>query len=133
MSQELRTKECFAFLIPKLQNYPETTISNKIVRLALCYFSASIPVSKVSESIDGREGPILWPARSPDLTPCRYFLWRYNKDIVYHQRPETISEFKIKIRLAVQSINGNILRKVYKNMETRLNFVIREQRGCLEH
>jgi hypothetical protein len=26
---------------------------------------------------------LLWPPRSPDLTPCDFFLWSYVKDIVY--------------------------------------------------
>lgn len=27
----------------------------------------------------GRGGPIAWPPRSPDLTPCDFFLWGYVK------------------------------------------------------
>ena len=26
---------------------------------------------------------VVWPPRSPDLTPCDFFLWGYVKDIVY--------------------------------------------------
>jgi hypothetical protein len=28
----------------------------------------------------GRAGPISWPARSPDITPCDFFQWGYVKD-----------------------------------------------------
>ncbi|KAJ8962876.1 hypothetical protein NQ318_001284 [Aromia moschata] len=31
----------------------------------------------------GRNGPIHWPARSPDLTPCDFYLWGYMKQLVY--------------------------------------------------
>lgn len=31
----------------------------------------------------GRGGPILWPPRSPDLSPLDFFLWGYVKDTVY--------------------------------------------------
>ena len=31
----------------------------------------------------GRRGPIEWPARSPDLTPCGYWLWSYLRSKVY--------------------------------------------------
>ncbi|GBM10039.1 hypothetical protein AVEN_115868-1 [Araneus ventricosus] len=31
----------------------------------------------------GRGGPVLWPARSPDLTCLDYFLWGYVKSLVY--------------------------------------------------
>jgi hypothetical protein len=28
-----------------------------------------------------------WPARSPNLTSCDFFLWGYIKELVYVQRP----------------------------------------------
>jgi hypothetical protein len=31
----------------------------------------------------GRNGPIPWPPRSPDITPLDFFLWSYVKDIMY--------------------------------------------------
>ena len=31
----------------------------------------------------GRDGPILWPPRSPDITPWDFFMSGYVKDIVY--------------------------------------------------
>lgn len=31
----------------------------------------------------GRNGPILWPARSPDLTPVDYYVWGRAKHLVY--------------------------------------------------
>ena len=31
----------------------------------------------------GREGPVPWTARSPDLTPLDYFLWNNIKNMVY--------------------------------------------------
>jgi hypothetical protein len=31
----------------------------------------------------GRDGPIPWSPRSPDITPLDFFLWGYIKDIVY--------------------------------------------------
>ncbi|GBO26380.1 hypothetical protein AVEN_212084-1 [Araneus ventricosus] len=31
----------------------------------------------------GHGGPVLWPARSPDLTCLDYFLWGYVKSLVY--------------------------------------------------
>lgn len=31
----------------------------------------------------GRNGPMLWPARSPDLTPLDYYVWGRAKDLVY--------------------------------------------------
>ncbi|KMQ84872.1 hypothetical protein RF55_16973 [Lasius niger] len=31
----------------------------------------------------GREDPIAWPARSPDLNPLNFFFWGYVKSLVY--------------------------------------------------
>lgn len=33
----------------------------------------------------GRSGPILWPARSPDLTPLDYHVWGRMKELVYEE------------------------------------------------
>ena len=33
--------------------------------------------------INGRGGPIAWPARSPDLNPLDFHLWEHLKSIVY--------------------------------------------------
>jgi hypothetical protein len=35
-------------------------------------------------------GDIGWPPRSPDLTPCDFFLWSYLKSQVYQHRPQTL-------------------------------------------
>ena len=36
-----------------------------------------------NRKLTGKGGPIVWPARSPDLTPCDYFLWGDVKEGVY--------------------------------------------------
>ena len=38
-----------------------------------------------------------WPPRSPDLTPCDFFLWGFVKSKVYAERPQNIQELKLKI------------------------------------
>lgn len=45
----------------------------------------------------GRDGPYEWPARSPDLAPCDFFLWGYLKSLVYRTRPATIAELRARI------------------------------------
>jgi len=39
-------------------------------------------------------GDIGWSARSPDLTPCDFFLWGYLKAKVYACHPGTIEQLK---------------------------------------
>ncbi|XP_067203031.1 uncharacterized protein [Linepithema humile] len=40
----------------------------------------------------GRGGPIVWPARSPDLNVLDYFVWGYIKALVEHKRDGTENE-----------------------------------------
>jgi hypothetical protein len=34
----------------------------------------------------------LWPARSPDLNPCKLYLWENLKNKVYSNNPSTVKE-----------------------------------------
>jgi hypothetical protein len=36
----------------------------------------------------------LWPACSPDLTPCNFYLWGNLRDKVYRMNPHTEEELK---------------------------------------
>ena len=38
-----------------------------------------------------------WPPRSPDLTPCDFFMWGYLKDKVFSTPPENIQQLRQKI------------------------------------
>jgi hypothetical protein len=42
----------------------------------------------------GRRGLTEWPARSPDLTACDYWLWAYLKEKVYTWKPHDIDMLK---------------------------------------
>ena len=45
----------------------------------------------------GRGGPVRWPARSPDLTPCDFFLWGFLKSKVYGTRPRDMEELRERL------------------------------------
>ncbi|KDR18551.1 hypothetical protein L798_07370 [Zootermopsis nevadensis] len=55
---------------------------------------ARISMQTVREMFPGRVisryGDVAWPPRSPDLSPCDYFLWGYLKYNFYENRPHTI-------------------------------------------
>ncbi|GFU93752.1 uncharacterized protein TNCV_1888041 [Trichonephila clavipes] len=40
-----------------------------------------------------------WPRRSPNLTPCDFWLWSFLKDNIYRERLITVFDFKNSIRL----------------------------------
>jgi hypothetical protein len=50
-----------------------------------------------------------WPPRSPDLTPCDFFLWGYLKAKVYEQRPQTLEALKEAIRQEVAAITPEMI------------------------
>lgn len=62
-----------------------------------------------------------WPARSPDLTPCDFFLWGYLKDKVYLNKPSSIDELKQEITAAINEITPEMLQNVFGNFFKRMN------------
>jgi hypothetical protein len=50
----------------------------------------------------------VWPLRSPDATPCDFFVWGYVKDQVYVPLPASIPELKVRIRTAIETITADM-------------------------
>jgi len=50
------------------------------------------------QHVISRGGDVPWPARSPDLSACGYFLWGYLKSKVFISKPRTTAELKQSIR-----------------------------------
>ena len=65
-------------------------------------------------------GDIAWPARSPDLTVPDFLLWGFLKDRVFQWRIMTIQELKQAIVDEVAAIDEDLRRRVYGNLQTRL-------------
>jgi inhibitor of nuclear factor kappa-B kinase subunit alpha len=58
----------------------------------------------------------LWPARSPDLNPCDFYLWGNLKQKVYKTNSHTIEELKENIRNEVSAISPGELQRVITNL-----------------
>jgi hypothetical protein len=69
----------------------------------------SVPPQRwIGRAADGNN-ILLWPPRSPDLTPCDFFLWGFVKDSVYMPPFPTISqELRDPITHALQAITAGI-------------------------
>ena len=65
-------------------------------------------------------GDIGWPARSPDLNPCDFFLWGYLKSKVYTHRPRSIEQLKDAICQEIAAIPHEMTRQVIDNFHERL-------------
>ncbi|PSN56022.1 hypothetical protein C0J52_13709, partial [Blattella germanica] len=69
----------------------------------------------------GQEGPVTWPARSPDLYPCDFFLWGYLKSVVFRNPPpHNTEELKERIRHEIAEIPADMLCRVMGNIQLRL-------------
>lgn len=72
-------------------------------------------------------GDVGWPPRSPDLTPCDFFLWGYLKSKVYQHRPRTLLALRREIARAIEEIPVEMTVKVMESYRERLNQCIRSQ------
>lgn len=77
----------------------------------------------------GRDGPIAWPPRSPDITPLDFFMWGYVKDIVYRTEVRDIDNLKQRITEAIATINVGMLERTWREIEYRLD-VLRATNGA---
>jgi hypothetical protein len=60
-------------------------------------------------------GDVEWPARSPDLSPCDFFLRGYLKEKGFKHRPGSLEDLKEKIQQEIDSIPPELTRRDMKN------------------
>ena len=80
----------------------------------------------------GRRGAIDWPARSPDLTPCDFFLWGWAKEQVYKENPQTIDELEASVNQVLKNVPLDFLRHTIENVPKRLQKLVEEEGGYVE-
>lgn len=82
----------------------------------------------------GRGSFISWPPRSPDLTPCDFFLWPTVKNIVYETPPTTAENMQQRIRNAfLQLSENNMAQNVSLSMQRRLRACVEQNGNIFEH
>jgi len=74
-----------------------------------------------------------WPARSPDLNPCDFFLWGFLKAKVYENNPHTLDELRTNITNLIQAIPEQMLSNVYDNFIKRTECCIEENGHQFQH
>lgn len=65
-------------------------------------------------------GDVPWPARSPDIAPCDFFLWGYLKAEVYKHRPRTLPALRNAIQEEIDLIPQEMLVRVVQNFRGRI-------------
>ena len=68
----------------------------------------------------GRDGPTPWPPRSPDLTPCDFFLWGFKKTRVFRVPVRDILELRERITEAFAEVTNDMLANTWREVESRL-------------
>ena len=65
--------------------------------------------------------PQEWPPRSPDLTPCDFFLWGYLKSKVYVTAPRDMADLIQRIDREADAIkqNSDLVKRAVKDMVRR--------------
>lgn len=76
---------------------------------------------------------LTWPAYSPDLNPCDFFLWGYLKDRVYKNRPRTIADLKQAIIDEASNIPPDVLSRTIANFKKRCYGVRLAKGRHIEH
>ena len=75
-----------------------------------------------------------WPPRSPDLTPCDFFLWGYVKGMVYvPPLPANIEELKRRINTALETVTQDMLHRVWEELDYRLDMCRISGGAHIEH
>ncbi|GBM41323.1 hypothetical protein AVEN_241483-1 [Araneus ventricosus] len=71
--------------------------------------------------------PTAWPPRSPDITPCDFWLWGFLKDNIYRKRPASLPDLKDSIRGHVLNIQADSLRSAVETMILRLEHIVEHE------
>lgn len=82
----------------------------------------------------GRRGPIEWPARSPDLSACDYWLWAYLRQKVYTPgvQFQSIREMEDRITAELAAIPLDMFRKAFRDFPKRCEQCISQNGDLFE-
>jgi hypothetical protein len=80
-----------------------------------------------------RRGNIEWPARSPDLNTCDFFLGGYLKSKVYEKKSRPTEDLKQNIREEVAAIPPTMQQRVMLNFQKRLRECVDNRRHLTPH
>ena len=67
-----------------------------------------------------------WPPRSPDLTPCDFFLWGHIKEVVYRRNPQNYYQLMDFITEAFAELDPLMLLRVFNSIPARYENCVKE-------
>jgi hypothetical protein len=91
---------------------PRSTIHK---RLRLCAYKVQLvlQLKPADGRWIGRDGPMPWPPRSPDITPLDFFLWGYVKSSGFRTPVNGLDDLKTRSRNAISAIPADMLHRTY--------------------
>ncbi|CAM1291471.1 Uncharacterised protein r2_g55 [Pycnogonum litorale] len=92
-------------------------------RSVRAYLSENLSGRWIGRADDGDNVLLKWPPRSPDLTPCDFFLWGYVKGLIYiPPLPTCVEELKKRItEAALENVTHDMLQRVWQELHYRLD------------
>lgn len=86
------------------------------------YLNEHLPQRWIGRTGRDDEALLKWPPRSPDMTPCDFFLWGFVKDRVFvPPLPRDLMELRERIREAFAAVTRDLLMRVWTEMDYRLD------------
>lgn len=82
-----------------------------------------------------RNGPVIWPARSPDLNPCDFFLWGHMKARVYAEPINSSVQLTQHVHQAAAEIRGDpaVFGRIRQSLQRRAEICIANGGLHFEH
>ncbi|KZC14527.1 hypothetical protein WN55_07020, partial [Dufourea novaeangliae] len=82
----------------------------------------------------GRGGPVPWLARSPDLNPLEFFVWRYFKTLVYSTPVNSVEELEQRIHFSVGIVTNTTPNfcRIHTNLHHRVRLCTEQNGGHFE-
>jgi len=120
------------FFIPRLQGLPVNKITYFQQDGATSH-TAKIAMNILRPLLPGHLISIAWPAISPDLSVCDFYLWGYLKSVVYCvPSPRTTHELQLRIQEETSRIPVDVLRRAMSSVHDRLAECEKRNGGHLE-
>ncbi|GBM21079.1 hypothetical protein AVEN_200767-1 [Araneus ventricosus] len=74
------------------------------------------------------------PPRSPDITPCDFFMWGFVKDKVFvPPLPHNLEDLQTRIGNALKLETPDMLKRVWEEMDCRLDVIRMTLSSHIEH
>jgi hypothetical protein len=103
--------------------------------LEVCrHLNTTLPQRWIGPTSNKDSALIPWPRRSPYLTPCDFFLWGYVKDkVCVPTLPRDLPELRQRIVAEVDTIDVDMLQRVWQELDYRIDVCRVTREGHMEH